>query len=336
MNKFFVGTAVALALTSTSLSATSFHTPGDIARLAPANGAQIWLAQGNSGKGNGKGHGGGNSKVFKKGQGNPGNGNGKPEHAGGPKDKGSGHGAERALAGNGNRAKGRGGLTGAEREEIVSRIVSTPAPEGRDMARIIGTTALALASPQRRVSEIPQEELITYSNCPPGLAKKDPPCVPPGLARDGVTYDEWVSYDQDEYDAIWGERRDEWLGSDVDAIPDPDIFLLQSDQVETLFDLDPAPDGQRYALIDGAPVLLDQRDYNSLLLVNQMARVPDMTSGGPIAPTAALTQDELINLYRLPQLEADQNYAVVNGQVLQLDDSAYETLQMIRIARAVF
>lgn len=26
-----------------------------------------------------------------------------------------------------------------------------------------------------------------FANCPPGLAKKDPPCVPPGLAKKGVT-----------------------------------------------------------------------------------------------------------------------------------------------------
>ena len=37
----------------------------------------------------------------------------------------------------------------------------------------------------------------------------------------------------------------------------------------------------------------------------------------------------------LPQLGADENYAVVNGQLVQLNDSEYELLQMIRIARAV-
>lgn len=354
MKTCFVGAAVALALTSTSLSATPTPAPGDVAGSITADDPQIWLAQGNSGKGNGK--------VLKKGKGNaggdnPGSGNakpgkgnaksgkgnsqadksnGKPDHAGGPKPKRNGKDAERASVGNGNDAKGRRSLTTAERDEIVSRIVSTPAPAGRDMARIIGATGLTLASPQLSVSETSEDELVTYSNCPPGLAKKDPPCVPPGLAKKGVTYEEWASYDQNEYDEIWRERRDKWLDSNGDVSPDADLLLLQSDQIETLFDLDPAPDGQRYALIDGAPILLDQEDYDSLLLVNQLAQVPDMTSAGPIAPTAALTQDELINLYRLPQLGPDQNYAVVNGQVLQLDESAYETLQMIRIARAVF
>ena len=30
-------------------------------------------------------------------------------------------------------------------------------------------------------------------NCPPGLAKKNPPCVPPGQARQGVTAEEWMN-----------------------------------------------------------------------------------------------------------------------------------------------
>ena len=332
MNRFFISSAVALALTSTHLAAGPIHTQGDTARFGTSFGEQIWLAKDN----NGNGH--GNDKARKNGHGNAGNGNrgnGKPEHAGGPKLKTKGKGAEHASQGNGRGASGRRGFTPADREEVFGRIVSTPAPAGRDMKRVLGATALALATPQLLLSDIPEDELITYRNCPPGLAKKDPPCVPPGLARKGVTYDEWVSYDQDEYDTIWAERRDEWLSSQADVDPDPELLLLQSDQIATLFDLDPAPDGRRYALIDGLPVLLDQKDYTSLLLVNQMAQVPDLVAGAPIAPTAALAQDELINLYRLPQLGDNENYAVVNGQVVRLNDSNYELLQMIRIARAV-
>ncbi|UMA64132.1 hypothetical protein LVO79_14030 [Roseivivax marinus] len=362
MNKFLVGSAVALALTSTPLWAFSVHGAGGKAVSKAPVGAELWLAQGNSGKAKGNGNGGGN-KVLKKspgnsggaapgkknanagnGQGNPGKGNakadtnaakGKPEHAGGTKQAGNGNGKERAATGNGNAGKSRRTYTTAEREEIVDRLVSTPAPDGRDMRRLIGTTALALATPQLVISDVPEDELITYSNCPPGLAKKDPPCVPPGLARDGVTYDEWASYGEDRYDELWVDRRRDWLGSDFEVEPDPELLLLRSDQIQRLFDLEPAPSGQRYALIDGLPVLLDDEDYDSLLLVNQVSRVPNVPSDLRVAPTAALTQDDLVNLYRLPQRGPDQNYAVVNGQLLQLDDSAYETLQLIRIARAV-
>ena len=203
------------------------------------------------------------------------------------------------------------------------------------MKRLLAATALAVVTPQLLVADIPDDELIAYRNCPPGLARKDPPCVPPGLAREGVTYEEWASYDGDDHDRIWVERRDEWLRSEAQVDPDPELLLLQSDQIATLFGLDPAPEGHRYALIDGMPVLLDDSDYDALLLVNQMAQVPDLPAGVPIAPTAALTQDELASVYRLPHLEADENYAVVNGQVVRLNDRNYELLQMIRVARAI-
>lgn len=378
MNKLIIGGAVALALSSTHLSAAPVHAFGDLSGIGPASTEQIWLAKGNGNNGKRNGNGGGNKKLSKQGQGNggkgnghtqagkgngkakadkgpdhasngngngnpgkgngkenAGNGGGKPEHAGGPKSTADGNGPEHVSKGNGNRGKDRKAFTKDERETVVSRLVSTPAPAGRDMARVLGATALALATPQLVVGDVPEDELITYRNCPPGLAKKDPPCVPPGLARDGMSYDDWASYDRDDYDELWRERRGEWLGSDFDVDPDPDYLLLQSDEIARLFDLDPAPRGQRYGLIDGMPVLLDDDDYRSLLLVNRMARVADLSDSVPIAPTAALTQDELRNLYRLPRLQDGDNYAVLNGQIVQLDDSEYELLQMLRIARAV-
>ena len=352
MNTFLISSAVVLALTSTHLAAGPIQIQSPIAPFGATSVEQLWLAKDNNGKGQG------NGKATGKGHGNAGKGNrgpdrahgrneqpgagkgrdhppsraGKPDHASGPKLKMNGKAAEHASHGHGN---GRRGFTTAEREEVLSRIISTPAPAGRDMKRLLAATALAVVTPQLLVADIPDDELIAYRNCPPGLARKDPPCVPPGLARKGVTYDEWASYDQDDYDTIWVERRDEWLRSEADVDPDPELLLLQSDQIETLFDLDPAPAGHRYALIDGMPVLLDQKDYDALLLVNQMAQVPDLELGMPIAPTAALTQDELASVYRLPQLGDDENYAVVNGQVVQLNDRNYELLQMIRVARAI-
>lgn len=348
MNKLFISSAVALALTSTHLAAGTVDTQADIARFGMEHRDHIWLAQGN----NGNGH--GNDKAPRKGhghagKGNPGNGNAKagkgnddaakgnrkPEHAGGPKFKTNGKGVGHASRGNSKGGRERRPFTAAERGEAVSRLISTPAPTGRDMKRVLSATALALVTPQLVVADIPEDELITYRNCPPGLARKDPPCVPPGLADKGVTYDEWASYDQEEYDTLWVERRNDWISSEAGADPNPELLLLQSDQIATLFDLDPAPEGKRYGLIDGMPVLLGQKDYDALLLVNQMAQVPDLVPGTPIAPTAALTQDDLVDIYRLPQLGENENYAVVNGQVVRLNDTNYELLQMLRVARAV-
>lgn len=334
MKTLIYGCTLAVALTSTSAMAQTALALDPALTFQPSQGEQIWLAQGNSG--NAKG----GKKILKKPGGKPGNGkpehaggpkpkaNGKPEHAGGPKPKATGKpehaGAVKPKARDTDRAAAASG----------SDILATPAPDGRDMVRVLSGTALALATPQMVLSDIPEDELIAYSNCPPGLAKKDPPCVPPGLAKKGVTYEEWASYDQEDYDTLWNERREAWLDAERDFDPDA-AFLLNSDQIATLFDLEPAPAGQRYALIDGLPVLLDEEDYTSLMLVNEIAQVAELSSGVSIAPTAALTQQELIDLYRLPQLGADQNYTVVNGQILQMNDAEYEILQLIRIARAV-
>ena len=40
-------------------------------------------------------------------------------------------------------------------------------------------------------------------------------------------------------------------------------------------------------------------------------------------------------MYRLPAPQPGYNYSAVNGDVLMLDDDAFETLQLIRIARAI-
>ena len=44
--------------------------------------------------------------------------------------------------------------------------------------------------------------------CPPGLAKKNPPCVPPGLAKKGATAEEWsgnrgADYDDDDDEVVF-------------------------------------------------------------------------------------------------------------------------------------
>lgn len=343
MYKLLMGGAVAFAMSSTALSAAPIQMhrgislPSDVAAQA-----DIWLAKGKDDKGNGKAK--GHAKKVKKNHGpkhedkgpkgkdkpKKAKANGKPEKV--KADKGKGNGSANAAENNAS-AKLRRAFTPEERQETATRLFSTSAPSGRDMLTVLGATALGLASSQLVVADTPEDELITYANCPPGLAKKDPPCVPPGLAKKGVTFDEWASYDRDRYDEIWVERREAW--NDRDVVPEPDLLLLQSDDIAELFNLGPAPSGQRYGLIDGLPVLLDDEDYTSLLLVNQMAQIDGLSDSLPIAPTAALTQEELISLYRLPQLGADQNYAVVNGQLVRMNDDEYEILQLIRVARAI-
>ena len=231
-----------------------------------------------------------------------------------------------------------------DRSRISNEVLEVRAPEGRDMSVLLGAVPLALLGSQIAFADVPEDIRLTYRNCPPGLAKMDPPCVPPGLAKKGVTYEEWVAYDDKQLDAIYLDQRTEFLDRDVvveeDAIPhvvlNDDTLLLSSEQIASLYDLRPAPAGKRYALIDGQPVLLTQEDYTSLLRINELARVENLPDGVRIAPTAALTQNELRQTYKLPQLETGNNYAVVNGELVTLQDSAFETLQLIRIARAIF
>ena len=221
------------------------------------------------------------------------------------------------------------------------RLMAIAAPQNRDMTTLLPALPLALLGGTVIFQDIGDDRLLTYRNCPPGLAKKDPPCVPPGLAKKGVTYDQWVSYDDNDLERIHQDRRDIYLRSEGIQVPEIDQsdesgFLLSSDQVARLYNLSPAPNGQRYALIDGMPVLLETKNYSALGRINDMARVPVLDNSVQIAPTAALTQAELMQAYRLPQLDTDHSYSVVNGEVLVLENDAFEILQLIRIARAVF
>lgn len=221
-----------------------------------------------------------------------------------------------------------------DRVRISNEVLQVRAPQGRDMSVLLGAAPLAFLGSQISFPDVSGEQLLTYRNCPPGLAKKDPPCVPPGLAKKGVTYEEWVTYDDDRIGDLYLEQRDEYLDSDI--VLDDDSLLLTSDQITSLYGLRPAPSDKRYALIDGQPVLLTNEDYISLLQIKDLARVENFPAGLRVAPTAALTQNELRQTYKLPELEPGYNYAVVNGELVTLQDSAFETLQLIRIARAIF
>jgi hypothetical protein len=54
------------------------------------------------------------------------------------------------------------------------------------------------------------------TGCPPGLAKKNPPCVPPGLAKQGAAQDRL--YRGDYYDRSYDRIRD-WDAYGLPPIP---------------------------------------------------------------------------------------------------------------------
>ena len=76
------------------------------------------------------------------------------------------------------------------------------------MKKIFLTTAAALAC----ISFAPEKAVAKQKPCPPGLAKKNPPCVPPGLAKKGVAPGDyyfnhphaWIDPDKYELDSKYG------------------------------------------------------------------------------------------------------------------------------------
>lgn len=341
MRHILTSTILSAALASGSLAATPLspvQMAGD-AVMTDLKSAQIVpvkndKAQKNKGQGNGKAKGKPNGKAKVK-----------------TTDKSQGKAKQKAAPGQAKKSTGQSQkMAGTPKSSDVARTRDNPpqpsgvflpegltgtAPEDRDMTQVLATTPLIWAEPGVIVADRPVGVSdLQYRNCPPGLLKKDTPCVPPGLAKKGVTTEEWLSYGPDRYEDILEERRPRIL--DRDGLAGDYPLLLNSDQVAALYGLDPAPAGQRYALIDGLPVLLDNEDYRALRVINALADTNLIDDRTLISPTAALTQPELRSLYRLPDPGPDRNYALVNGQLLALDDEQYELLQLMRISRAVF
>jgi hypothetical protein len=80
--------------------------------------------------------------------------------------------------------------------------------------------------------------------CPPGLAKKDPPCIPPGQARRGGGDDHVV------HGGRYADRDD----------------LIYLDDYPR-YGLPGLPYGQRYAVVDDQIVVIDAETYEVLQLI---------------------------------------------------------------------
>ena len=99
---------------------------------------------------------------------------------------------------------------------------------------------------------VPDDELIGYANCPPGLAKKDPPCVPPGQAKKRSGSDDW--------------RID--VGRSLEG---RDYVVVRSWQ----YGLEPAPRGSDYAVYDGMLVRIDEDTAEVLDLIRAVQAIAD-------------------------------------------------------------
>ncbi|HRO13718.1 MAG TPA: hypothetical protein PLL33_01490 [Paracoccus sp. (in: a-proteobacteria)] len=83
--------------------------------------------------------------------------------------------------------------------------------------------------------------------CPPGLAKKNPPCIPPGQAREAG----WEVGDRIDWDRAHVVRR-------------PGLYGLAE-----------APSGQRYAIIDGRLVRVDNDTARILAIIRGVTALLD-------------------------------------------------------------
>ena len=102
------------------------------------------------------------------------------------------------------------------------------------MTRILAfTTALGLAL--LLAPEASHAKNKGGKHCPPGLAKKNPPCVPPGLAKKGVTKDHDRDddladrYDRDDYEDLRTGDRVRINGQDYIVVRNGDRIVLKRD-----------------------------------------------------------------------------------------------------------
>lgn len=111
----------------------------------------------------------------------------------------------------------------------------------------------ALAAVFSTIAMLPTPAL-SQKNCPPGLAKKTPACVPPGQARQGVTAEEWRNrHAPGDYLA-----DDQWI-----ALRDYDRNIYNG--------LPLLGAGETYAVVDGGVVVLSRTSSTILRLIDLLS-----------------------------------------------------------------
>lgn len=173
-------------------------------------------------------------------------------------------------------------------------------------------------------------------NCPPGLAKKNPPCVPPGLARQGITTQDYLGYDDDEWEEITQENPE--LAQDAAPDDDDDNHLtgpLTDAEIAEVFDIALPESGKTYGVIDGRVVALSQGDALIFDQVKQLSTPLRPSNGMAIVPDATLNESQLIAIYDLPAPDSGTTYAVIDGVIYAIPDATYGLLQIILVATAI-
>ncbi len=89
------------------------------------------------------------------------------------------------------------------------------------------------------------------ADCPPGLADRDPACVPPGQAKKGVTTEEWTGYEVGDH-----IDRDDFTWIDVEN-----------------YDLPELEPGERYAIVGDEVIIIDPTTYTVVALIDVLANL---------------------------------------------------------------
>ena len=113
-------------------------------------------------------------------------------------------------------------------------------------------------------------------HCPPGLAKKDPACVPPGLANKGVRYEDDRDSDDryerddddDRYDRLETGDRIVMDGREYEVLRIGDSVILRRE--DDLYRLPRADDGSDYVRMGDVIVKVD-RETKAAIQIIQLA-----------------------------------------------------------------
>lgn len=122
-----------------------------------------------------------------------------------------------------------------------------PAPAAHKGPRA-HAAAQAQHAPEQRGAEDRRDRVVVKDQgapCPPGLAKKSPACVPPGQARGGLV-----------------GRVVDWRN--VHVVRKPGLYGLAE-----------APNGQRYAIVDGRLVRIDANTAKVLSVIRAVDAILD-------------------------------------------------------------
>ncbi|SFS13041.1 hypothetical protein [Yoonia litorea] len=172
-------------------------------------------------------------------------------------------------------------------------------------------------------------------NCPPGLAKRQPACVPPGLARQGVTTQQYLDLSDEEWEQATTENPDLLEGNDQDlAAEDGVTGPLTAEEIADLFGIDVPDEGRTYGVIDGQVVELGTEDkliFDQVKLLSQSVE-PGNDIG--VVPDVGLTEEQLVAIYNLPPSPDGSSYAVIDGQIYAVPEATYGLLEVIKLAAA--